>query len=262
MASRKAEAGRVRAAGGVAALERAAGDAPPALGFGAALGAPGMTLIAEVKRASPSAGDIARAAEPAEQARAYRDGGAAAISVLTEPEHFGGSLEDLRAVRSAVDVPVLRKDFLCDEVHVLEARAEGADAVLLIVAALDDGTLRRLHDLAGALGMAALVEVHEAAEVERALGAGARIVGVNTRNLRTLEVDLATIDAVRPLIPAGVVVVAESGIASRADVQRAEALGCDAVLVGEALMRAEDPARAVAALLGRSSSGPVRRLGR
>jgi len=247
--ARRADA--VARAGPLEALRDEAAASLPPVDFAAALARPGTSLIAEVKRASPSAGDIAAAADPVAQARAYAAAGAQAISVLTEPDHFKGSLDDLRAVRAVVDLPLLRKDFICHAVHVLEARAAGADAVLLIVAALDDAELRDLHELASELGMAVLVEVHGGGEVPRALAAGAAIIGINTRNLATLEVDIATVEHLRPSIPAGVLVVGESGIKTRADVERMETAGVDAVLIGETLMRAGDPAQTIRALLGR-----------
>lgn len=191
-------------------------------------------------------------AKPADLARAYEAGGAAAISVLTEPDHFRGSLDDLRDARAAGALPVLRKDFLCDTLHVWEARGAGADAVLLIVAALTQTELVTLLDLATDLGMTALVEVHSASEVERAVSAGARVIGVNTRDLATLVVDPAMVGRLRPLIPDGIVVVGESGVKSRADVQDLESVGVDAVLVGEAVMRAPDPAAKIRELLGNS----------
>jgi indole-3-glycerol phosphate synthase len=251
VAARRADAERRRDEGALAQAKAAAPGASPPRDFAGALTKPGTQVIAEVKRASPSAGDIRADADPVATARSYEACGAVAISVLTEPDHFRGSLEDLVAVRAAVGVPVLRKDFLCDALHLWEARAAGADAVLLIVAALSQTELVALIDLADALGMASLVEVHAAEEVPRALDAGARIVGINTRNLETLEVDPATIGKLRPLIPSRVIVVAESGLSSRADVAAAEEAGIDAILVGEALMRAADPASAIAELLGR-----------
>ncbi len=211
---------------------------------------PGLSLIAEIKRASPSAGEIAPGARPPDLARSYEAGGAAAISVLTEPDHFRGSLEDLRAARAACALPILRKDFLCDTLHVWEARGAGADAVLLIVAALTETELVSLSDLASDLGMAALVEVHAAPEVERAVDAGARLIGVNTRDLATLEVDPAMVGKLRPSIPGGILVVGESGVATRADVEELEAAGVDAILVGEAILRAPDPAAKIRDLLG------------
>ena len=250
VAERRADAGRRRNEGALELAKDAAPAGGPVRDLVAAIAAPGLAVIAEVKRASPSAGDIRADADPVATARTYDRGGAAAISVLTEPAHFRGSLDDLRAVREAVGVPVLRKDFLCDALHLWEARAAGADAVLLIVAALTQTELVTLIDLADALGMAALVEVHAPDEAARALDAGARIVGINARNLATLEVDPATIPKIRPLVPQGVLVVAESGIATRADVIAVEEAGVDAILVGEALMRASDPGAKIAELRG------------
>jgi indole-3-glycerol phosphate synthase len=210
----------------------------------------GSSVIAEVKRRSPSKGDLAEIADPAALARRYAAGGAAAISVLTEERRFGGSLADLRAVRTAVETPLLRKDFLVEPYQVLEARAAGADLVLLIVAALDDDTLRRLHDLARELGMATLVEVHDEVETARAVELGAELVGVNARNLKTLGVDQDTFGRLAPLIPGDRVKVAESGIFGPVDVKRFVAEGARAVLVGEALVKDGDPEGAVRAMTG------------
>jgi indole-3-glycerol phosphate synthase len=210
----------------------------------------GSSVIAEVKRRSPSKGDLAEIVDPAALASRYAAGGAAAISVLTEQRRFGGSLTDLRAVRAAVDTPLLRKDFLVEPYQVLEARAAGADLVLLIVAALDDDTLRRLHDLAGELGMATLVEVHDEAETARAVELGAELVGVNARNLKTLDVDEDAFGRLAPLIPEDRVKVAESGIFGPVDVKRYVAEGARAVLVGEALVKDGDPEGAVRAMTG------------
>lgn len=248
-AERRADAERRRAGGALDAARLAAQAASPPRDFTAALAASGLSLVAEIKRASPAKGPIAPDANAATVASAYQTGGAHAISVLTEPKHFSGSLEDLRDARNAVAIPVLRKDFICDPLHVYEARAAGADAVLLIVAALTQQDLVALIDCAQTCGMAADVEVHEPAEVDRALDAGARIVAINARNLATLDVDLATVEKIRPLVPDGIVVVAESGIESPADVARMRAAGVDAVHVGEALMRAADPAAAIRTLL-------------
>lgn len=215
-----------------------------------ALRAPGSSVIAEVKRRSPSKGHLADIPDPAVLAQEYAAGGAAAISVLTEEQRFGGSLADLRAVRAAVDVPLLRKDFVVDPYQVLEARAAGADLVLLIVAALDDERLRRLHDQARELGLTVLVEVHDEAETERAVALGAELVGVNARNLKTLAVDAATFGRLAPLVPADRVLVAESGIGGVDDVRRHVGEGARAVLVGEALVRDGDPRAAVAVMTG------------
>jgi len=223
---------------------------PPPLDFEAALRGPVLALIAEVKRSSPSAGEIGDV-DPGEQAARYQAGGASAISVLTEPRHFGGSLADLRAVRRHTTLPVLRKDFIVHPGQVIEARAEAADAVLLIAAALSELELDELRTVAEELGMSAVVEAHTPADLGRALGAGARIVGVNARDLESLEVDLDAALALAGSVPPGRVVVAESGLRSREDVLRAERAGAHAVLVGEALMRSADPAAAVRELLGR-----------
>jgi indole-3-glycerol phosphate synthase len=232
------------------AVQAEAAVAPPARDFAAALRAPGVSLIAEVKRASPSKGLLRPDADAVTLAREYETHGAAAISVLTDGRFFQGSLDDLRAVRQNVNLPVLRKDFILDTYQIYQARAGGADAVLLIVAALDDDKLASFHRLAQALGMAALVEVHDEAELERALAIDPRIVGVNNRNLSTFEVDLETTFRLRPLIPASVVLVAESGVHTHADVTRLSAAGADAVLVGEALVRAQDVGRKVKELVG------------
>ena len=249
-ATRRAEA-RARA-GTIEALRAAAAAAPPVRDLAAALrSASGVTLIAEVKRASPSVGDIAPGAHAVPQARAYQDGGAAAISVLTEPDYFKGSLQDLRAVRAAVNLPVLRKDFIAEPIQIVEARAAGADAILLIVAALAQDELIALHGLADELGMGVLVETHSATEVARAQDAGARIIGINSRNLATLEVDLGVVADLCASLPVDAIKVGESGVRSRDDVMAMAAAGCDAVLIGEMLMRAADPAAAIRALLGR-----------
>ncbi len=231
------------------ALERAVALRGPAPDGLASLAAEGVRVIAEVKRRSPSAGDIAAGVDPVAQATAYRAAGAAAISVLTEPAHFGGSLDDLRAVASAVALPCLRKDFIVDPVQLLEARAAGASLVLLIAAVLDDVGLRDLREATEALGMHALVEAHDADEVRRALASGARIVGVNNRDLRDFRIDLGTSERLRPAIgtPAGA--VAESGIHGPADLRRLRKAGYDVFLVGSGLMRAADPAAALRALI-------------
>ncbi|GAB2633580.1 indole-3-glycerol phosphate synthase TrpC [Nocardioides ginkgobilobae] len=215
-----------------------------------ALRAPGSSVIAEVKRRSPSKGALADIPDPTVLAKEYAAGGAAAISVLTEQRRFGGNLADLRAVRAAVDVPLLRKDFIVTEYQLVEARAAGADLALLIVAALDDDTLRRLHDTAGELGLTVLVEVHDEAETERAVALGAELVGVNARNLKTLAIDPDTFGRLAPGIPDDRVKVAESGIFGRDDVARFVSEGARAVLVGEALVKDGDPRAAVAAMTG------------
>jgi len=234
----------------VADLRAALADVDPARDPMPHFRGPGSSVIAEVKRRSPSKGDLADIPDPAELAQAYAAGGAAAISVLTEQRRFGGSLADLRTVRAAVDVPLLRKDFVVTSYQVLEARAAGADLVLLIVAALDDDLLRRLHDQARELGMAVLVEVHDEPETERAVALGAELVGINARNLKTLDVHQDVFGRLAPLIPDDRVKVAESGIFSREDVQRIVSEGARAVLVGEALVKGGDPQQAVAQMTG------------
>jgi indole-3-glycerol phosphate synthase len=211
--------------------------------------ADGIAVIAEVKRASPSRGALAPIHDPAALARDYADGGAATISVLTEERRFHGSLDDLRAVRSAVSVPVLCKDFIVTSYQLWEARAYGADLVLLIVAALSDAELEGLIERARSIGMTPLVEVHEPDEISRAVDAGADLVGVNARNLKTLEVDRGTFARLAPQIPAGVVRVAESGIRGPHDVIEYAREGADVVLVGELLVTGKDPRTAVADLV-------------
>jgi len=219
--------------------------------FLSALRAPGVALIAEHKRRSPSAGAIREDLELHEVIGAYQAGGAAAISVLTEEVSFGGSLEDLRAARAHTTLPILRKDFTVDPYQLYEALAAGADAVLLIVAALGDAELGRLHELACRLGLAALVEVHDEPELERALRLEPALIGINNRDLRTLAVDPERALALRGRIPAEVTVVAESGYARPEQLDRLEAAGIDAVLIGEALMRAPDVEVACRALTRR-----------
>ncbi|KNX37281.1 indole-3-glycerol phosphate synthase TrpC [Luteipulveratus halotolerans] len=233
------------------AVQQLATDAPAARDARAALTAPGaVKVIAEVKRKSPSKGELATIPDPAELAAAYAAGGASVISVLTEERRFGGSLADLDAVRAAVDVPVLRKDFMVSEYQLWEARAHGADVILLIVAALDDPQLRDLHQLAGELGMTALVEAHDEAETDRAVDLGAQVIGINARNLKTLEVDRAVFARLAPRVPETAVRVAESGVRGRDDVADYVASGADAVLVGEALVTGGDPREAVGVLRG------------
>ena len=238
----------------LAALERRAGAASPRGGeFEAALDTAGrVNVIAECKQRSPSRGVLAATYDPMAIARSYERGGAAAISVLTEPTFFDGSLDHLAAVRSAVGVPLLRKDFIVAEYQLFEARAAGADAVLLIVTALDQDDLVRLQARARALGLAALVEVHDDAELSRAIDAGARMIGVNNRNLRTLAVDVDASYRLAARIPQGVIPVSESGLQSRADLERLSAAGYRAFLIGERFMTDPDPAAAVAALIGRA----------
>jgi len=227
-------------------LRRAAENADPPRPFAAALARPGrIGVIAEYKRRSPSRGAIREDLAPADVARRYERGGAAALSILTDEPHFGGTLAHLVEARGATRLPVLRKDFTVDPWQVWEARAAAADAVLMIVAALTDADLRTLLATAREAGLAALVEVHDRAELERAIGAGATVVGVNNRDLRTLEVSLETALALSEAIPDDVVAVAESGIRSGDDVRRLRAAGFDAVLIGEHLMTAPDPGEAL-----------------
>jgi len=224
----------------LAQVERDALDAPSARDALAALApAERVKIIAEVKRASPSRGDLADIADPAALARAYELGGASAISVLTEGRRFKGSLDDLRSVRAAVGLPVLRKDFIATPYQVFEARAAGADIVLLIVAALDQTTLAELHALIVDLGMTALVETHSAEEMDRAVDLGAAVIGVNARNLSTFELDKDLFGRLVPRIPEGVVRIAESAVMAPADVAHYRNAGADVVLVGEALVTSD-----------------------
>lgn len=230
----------------VAELESRLADLPPALDpVTALLAAPGVGVIAEVKRASPSKGDLATISSPARLAGTYAAGGASVVSVLTEQRRFSGSLADLDDVRAAVSIPLLRKDFMVDTYQVTEARAHGADLILLIVAALDDALLRDLHDQARDLGMTSLVEVHDRDELERGLALGSPLVGINARNLKTLEVDPRTVTDLLPGVPADVVAVAESGVTGPRDVATYVRAGARAVLVGEALVTDGDPAAAI-----------------
>jgi len=231
-------------------LEQRLGPARRGRPFSEGLIDEGISLIAEMKRSSPSKGPIRPGASVSEVVRAYQEAGARAVSVLTESEFFGGSLDDLVEARAACDLPLLRKDFVVDEYQVLVARAAGADAVLLIVAALKKKRLRKLMAAASDLGMDALIEVHDEDEVETAIEAGAELIGINNRDLHSLEVDLDTTFRLLADVPAGTVVVAESGITEREDVERLEEAGVDAILVGEVLMRSDDPVRAVRTLLG------------
>ena len=221
----------------------------PALDPMPAFRADGVSVIAEVKRASPSMGTLAAIKDPAGLAADYAAGGAAAISVVTEERRFGGTLDDLRAVRAQVDVPVLRKDFITTSYELWEARAAGADMALLIVAALEQNALESLIERARSIGLTPLVEVHDEAEVERATDAGADLIGVNARNLRTLEVDRTTFERLSPLIPDGAVKVAESGVRGPHDVFEYAKCGAHVVLVGETLVTDNDPRASVADLV-------------
>jgi indole-3-glycerol phosphate synthase len=241
VASKQLELERLRPR--AAALRLAAEGAARPAAFAAALRAgEEVALIAEVKRRSPSAGPIRAQASAADVGRAYADAGAAAISVLTDEQYFGGSLADLAAVRTAVAVPLLRKDFTIDALQLYEARAAGASAVLLIVRILADSRLRDFLQLATQLELDALVEVHDEAELERAVAAGAVIIGVNNRDLSSFTTDLAVTERLAPRVPPDLVLVGESGIRTAADAERLARAGVDAVLAGESLMRAADPA--------------------
>ncbi|GAA2247887.1 indole-3-glycerol phosphate synthase TrpC [Rarobacter faecitabidus] len=217
-----------------------------------------VAVIAEVKRSSPSKGSLASITDPAALASEYEAGGAAVVSVLTEQRRFGGSLADLAAVRAAIDVPILRKDFIVTPYQVWEARAYGADVVLLIVAALEQTVLESLLDRVHSLGMAALVEVHTVEEAERAVAAGARIIGVNVRNLKTLDVDRDVFARVAPAIPHHIIRIAESGVRGPHDVVEYARAGADAVLVGEALVRDSEPRRSVADLVAAGAHPSLR----
>ena len=236
--------------GSMAALHERIDAQAPALDTHSFLSRAEMNVIAEVKRSSPSKGNLAPITDPAALAEKYQEAGAAAVSVLTEQRRFGGSLADLDAVRSRIEIPVLRKDFMVDEYQFLEARAHGADIVLLIVAALSKSQLKDFYDLATELGMASLIEVHTQSELESAMDISPRIVGVNSRNLKTLEVSASVFEELIPAIPSSVIRVAESGISTRADVAQAQKAGATAILVGESLVKSGDPISAMRELLG------------
>jgi len=251
IATKRREVAAARRRMPLAEMEDQAAEAPPVRDFRAALAGPGpIQLIAEVKKASPSAGVIRADFDPIAIARTYQAHGAACLSVLTDAPYFQGHLSYLARIRASVAIPLLRKDFLIDEYQVVEARLAGADAVLLIAEVLDDEALARLLARARGLGMAALVEFHEEANLERVLAAGADLVGVNNRDLRRFVTDLELTLRVRGRIPPEVLVVSESGIRTRRDVERLEAAGVSAILVGENLMRADDIGLAVERLLG------------
>jgi indole-3-glycerol phosphate synthase len=233
----------------LASVKAAAAAAPSPIDARAALLEPGIAVIAEVKRASPSKGSLAEIGDPAELAKAYEAGGARVISVLTEERRFHGSLADLDAVRRAVRIPVLRKDFVVGPYQIHEARAHGADIVLLIVAALEQTVLHSLIERIESLGMTALVEAHTEEEADRALEAGASVIGINARNLKTLEVDKNTFGRIAPGLPSDVLKIAESGVRGPADLLAYAGAGADAVLVGEGLVTSGDPRQAVAELV-------------
>lgn len=252
VATKRAEIAAAKQARPEDAVRKLAAAAPPVRDFFAALTAGGpIRLIAEIKKASPSAGVIRADFNPVEIGRTYQNHGASCLSVLTDEPYFQGSLDYLRDVRAAADLPVLRKDFILDSYQLYEARAAGADAVLLIAECLDDCNLRKLHNEAVALGVSPLVELYEEDNLQRVFDAGATLIGVNNRNLRTFETDLNHTLRLRERIPGECVLVSESGIRTRADVERLSAAGVDAMLVGESLMASADIGAAVDALLGR-----------
>jgi indole-3-glycerol phosphate synthase len=241
-----------------AQLEQAIATRPEGRPFSEALAAPGIGLVAEYKRRSPAAGDLPRGAEPVGGlVRAYERGGAAALSILTDGPHFGGSLDDLREARASTDLPILRKDFTIDPYQLYEAAAAGADAVLLIVATLELKELERLHAQAQDLDLDCLVEVHQASELEAALEIDADVIGINNRKLSDFSVDLQRTFDLLADVPAGKTVVSESGITSRDQVEELERVGVDAVLVGEMLMRSADPERACRDLISSEENTQV-----
>lgn len=251
MAHKRAETNRLIDAESCEDVQRRMADAPPPRDFAAALRGDAVGIIAEIKRASPSAGVIrADDFDPAAIAAQYQDGGAVALSVLADEKYFGGRLDYLTQAREATDLPVLCKDFIHRRYQLYRARAAGADAVLLIVAALDPSHLSILVAEARRVGMAALVEVHNFHELALAVGAGAQVIGVNNRDLTSFEVDLATTEQIAPAVFPDRILVGESGIHSRVDVERLAVVGADAVLVGTALMRADPPGQALRALIG------------
>lgn len=253
--TKRQEIGRAKAALPLAELSARLKDAPPVRDFFAALAAAGpIKLIAEVKKASPSKGIIRADFDPVGIAKIYETHGASCLSVLTDEQYFQGSLDYLRQIRAAVDIPILRKDFILDTYQLVEARAAGADAVLLIAECLDDCNLRKLHNEAVELSLTPLVEFYEPENLDRVLAAGASLIGVNNRDLRTFQVDLGHTVRLREKVPLDCVFVGESGIESREDALRLQSAGVDAMLVGESLMREPDIGRAVDRLLGKDQS--------
>ena len=249
--NKRSELAEVRSRIAPGAAERQVRDLPPVRSLRRALTASSsVAIIAEIKRKSPSKGILARAVDPAALAAQYEAGGASAISVLTDGRYFGGSIKDLTLARSQMSLPVLRKDFIVEELQIHESRVAGADAVLLIVAALGARDLVHLHESALKVGLEALVEVHNEQEIEVAIRVGARIIGINNRNLKTFEVNPSTTERLRSLIPSDVVCVSESGVTSREDIERLKKIGVDAALVGERLMTSLDPEAALRELIG------------
>jgi indole-3-glycerol phosphate synthase len=252
LAAKRAHVARQKATVPLAALESRPVDAPR--GFASALrAAPGYALITEMKRKSPSGGEIRPGFDPAQVARDYEAGGAACLSILTDGPYFGGLDADLEAARAACALPVLRKDFMVDPYQIAESRALGADCILLIVAALDDGALRELAAETARLGMDALVEVHDRPELDRALTLGATLIGINNRNLKTLKTDLATFETLAPGIPNDCLRIAESGLRSHSDLRRMAAAGAHGYLIGESLLRQPDLAAATRSLRGETA---------
>ncbi len=243
--AKKIELNRLKIDAPVSELERRIAGSKPPLNFAGALwSGSSIRVIAEVKRASPAKGPLRADLDPASLAASYADNGAAAVSVLTNRDHFQGSIEDLDAVHASVNprgVPVLRKEFVFDPYQVYETRAHGADAVLLIAAMLAPAQLKELYALTQELWMQALIEIHDEAELDRALDAGAEVIGINNRDLRTFRTDLAVTERLAPMVPTGKIVVSESGVGSRESAERVRAAGAHAVLVGEALVTAPDP---------------------
>jgi len=232
-------------------------SAPPLRGACNALRKSGTHVISEVKRSSPSKGELADIPSPGKLAKQYEEGGASIVSVLTEQRRFKGSIKDFEEVRSAVEIPILRKDFIVTEFQVIESRIMGADLLLLIVAGLSQSQYEDYYQMATELGMDVLVEVHNHEELERAFAIHPAVVGVNSRNLKTLELDPTIFDELIPEIPADVVRVAESGISQRHEVEHIEMLGANAILVGETLVRSGNPAQAISRLLGREQTGSL-----
>jgi indole-3-glycerol phosphate synthase len=259
IAHKRVEVAAHRAAMSIDALRTRATVAPRPRDLAAAIAGPPLKVIAEVKRASPSAGAIRTAADPVAMARLYASAGASAVSVLTDAKYFSGSLDDLVAVRGAIGLPILRKDFTVDPYQLYEARVAGADAVLLIAGAIPAADLAALARLAAELGLTALVEVHSDRDLDDALSIGARLIGINNRDLHSLRTDLATTHRLRPRIPAGITVISESGIATPDDVANVAGAGIDAILVGTSLMASSDPGAHLRALLAATAAPGGRR---